>query len=146
MEILGAWNIRSFSQMHKSHFRDRQTYFCHFVAISQLIRQLISLSLWIPIHNYTTQCSFTRFVSKRTFMVIVTFFESIFISTLLIFISSCTNRCFANKAFRKTVTIHRTVCFSTAIASFSERWCWIFHSFRIMFPDDIVYARRTIVT
>ena len=78
-------------------------------------------------------------------MVIVTFFESIFISTLLIFISSCTNRCFVNKAFRKTVTIHRTVCFSTALASFSERWCWIFHSFRIMFPDDIVYARRTIV-
>ena len=79
-------------------------------------------------------------------MVIVTFFESIFTSTLVIFVSSCTNRCFVNKAFRKTFAIHRTVCFSTTIASFGSRWCWIFHNFRIMFPDDIVYVRHTTAT
>ena len=79
-------------------------------------------------------------------MVIVTLFESIFTSTIVIFISSCTNRCFVNKAFRKTVAIHRTICFSTAIASFGGRWCWIFHNFRIMFPDDIVHVRHTTVT
>ena len=60
---------------------------------------------------------FMRFISKGTFMVIVTFFEIIFISTIIIFISSCTNRCFVNKTFRKTVTIHRTAYFSKAIAS-----------------------------
>ena len=79
-------------------------------------------------------------------MVIATLFESIFKSTTVIFISSFINRYFVNKAFRKTVTIHRIVCFSTAIASFGSTWCWIVHNFRIMFPDDIVHARHTTVT
>ena len=79
-------------------------------------------------------------------MVVVTFFESIFTSTTAIFISNCTTRCFVNKAVRKSVTVHRTVCFSTAIASFGGRWCWIFHNFRIMFPNDIVQVRHITVT
>ena len=41
-------------------------------------------------------------------MAVVKFFESIFTSTLVIFVISCTNRCFVNKAFRKTVTIYKT--------------------------------------
>ena len=44
---------------------------------------------------------FTTFISKRTITIIVTFFESIFTNTVVIFISSCTYRCFVNKAFRK---------------------------------------------
>ena len=89
---------------------------------------------------------FTRFISKRTIMIIVTFFERIFTSTIVIFISSCTSRCFVNKAFRKTVTIHRAICFSMAIASFGSRWCWIFYNFRIVFLDDIVHVRHTTIT
>ena len=30
--------------MHKSHFRDSQSYFCDFVAISHLIKYLISIT------------------------------------------------------------------------------------------------------
>ena len=74
---------------------------------------------------------FTRFI--RTFMVIVTFCKSIFTSNIVIFISSYINRCFVNKALGKTVTIHRTVCFSTTIA--------IFYNFRIIFPVDIICAK-----
>ena len=36
--------------------------------------------------------------------------------------------------------------FLTAIASFNCRWCWIFHNSRIMFPDDIIHTRHTVVT
>ena len=61
------------------------------------------------------------------------FFESIFTSTIVIFISSCAYRSFVNKAFRKV------------IASFGGRWCWIFHNFRNMFPDDIIDVRHTTV-
>ena len=78
-------------------------------------------------------------------MVIVMFFESIFISIIAIFIGSCANRCFVNKVFRKTVTIHRTVCFSFAIARFGGKWFWIFHNLR-MLPDDIFHVRHTTVT
>ena len=42
-------------------------------------------------------------------MVIVKFFESVFTSTIVIFISSCFSRYFLNKALRKTVSIHSTV-------------------------------------
>ena len=121
--------------MHKSHFRDPQ------------IHKSFEISFSIPIHTWTIQCFFfTRFIPKRTFIVTVTFFENIFTKTMVIYISSCTNTCFVNKAFRKTFTIHRIVCFSTAIASFGGRWCWTFHNFRIMFPDDIVHVRHTTVT
>ena len=34
-------------------------------------------------------------------MFIATFFESVFASTIVIFSSSCINRCFVNKALRK---------------------------------------------
>ena len=54
---------------------------------------------------------FTGFISKWTIMIIVTFFENIFTNTMVIFISSCTNRCFLNKPLRTTVTIHRAICF-----------------------------------
>ena len=76
-------------------------------------------------------------------MVIVTFFESILTSTIVIFIKSCINRCFVNKELKKTVTIHRTVCFSKTIASFDGRWC---NNFRIIFSDDIVHIRHKTVT
>ena len=79
-------------------------------------------------------------------VVIVTFFESIFTSTIKIIISSCSNKCFVNKAFKKTLIIHRTVCFSTAVASFGGRWCWVFRNFIIIFLDDIVDVRDTPVT
>ena len=89
---------------------------------------------------------FKGLISKRTFMVSVTFFESILTSVIVIFISCCINRCFENKAFRKTVTVHRTVCFSTAIASFDGRCLWILNNVRIMFPDDIIRVRHIMVT
>ena len=38
------------------------------------------------------------------------------------------NRCFINKTFRKKVTVHRAVCFFTAITCFGGRWYWIFHN------------------
>ena len=65
----------------------------------------------------------TRFISEITFMVIVTFFESIATSAIVKFISSCNNRCFVKKSFRKAVTIYRAVCVSAAIASVGSRWC-----------------------
>ena len=43
-QIGAALEIRSFSQMHKSHFRDPQTYFYNFIAMYQLIKSLISFS------------------------------------------------------------------------------------------------------
>ena len=54
-------------------------------------------------------------------MVIVTLFENVFASTKVIFISSCINRLLVNEALRKTVTTHRSVCFSMIIASFGGR-------------------------
>ena len=65
-------------------------------------------------------------------MVLVTSFENIFKSTIVIFISSCIKRCLVNKALRKTVTIHEPVCFLTTIPSFDDTRFWIFHNFRIM--------------
>ena len=70
-------------------------------------------------------------------MVIVMLFGSAFTSTIVIFIGSYNNRCFVNKALRKTITVHRTVCFLTAVSNFDGRWCWIFYNFRNMFLDDI---------
>ena len=37
-KIFGSALAISFSQMHKSHFRNPQTYSCDFIAISQLIK------------------------------------------------------------------------------------------------------------
>ena len=88
----------------------------------------------------------TRFTSERSFIVIVIFFKSIFTSTIVIFISSCTKRSFENKAFRKRVTTHGRVYFWTAVASFGGRWCWIFYNFKIVFPDEIVHVRHTTLT
>ena len=65
-------------------------------------------------------------------MVIVTLFENVFASTKVIFISSCINRLLVNEALRKTVTTHRSVCFSMIIASFGGRWYWTFDNFKIM--------------
>ena len=53
-----ALAIRSFSQMHKSHFRDPKTCFCYFIAISQLIKSLISLFFNSHIYSWTIQHSF----------------------------------------------------------------------------------------
>ena len=130
--------------MYISHFRDPQTFLRFHSNIP--INKVIIISLF-PFPYILLQFSipFTRFTSKRTFMVIVTFLQRIFTSTIIIFISSCTNKCFVNKVFRKTVSILRTVCFSVAIASFGSRWCWIFYSLRIMLPNDIFHARHTTV-
>ena len=51
--------IRSFSQIHKSHFREPQTYLCDFIAISQLIEKLTSLS-FNSLRTWTIQCSFHK--------------------------------------------------------------------------------------
>ena len=123
--------------MYISHIRDPQTVLRFHSNIP--INKVIIISLFpFPYILLQFGIPLTRFISKKTFMIIVTFFESIFTSTMVIFISSYTNGCFVNKTFRKAVTIHRTVCFSTTIASFGGRFCWIFHNFRIMFLDDTV--------
>ena len=130
--------------MHISHFRDPQTFLRFHSNIP--IDKVIIISLFpFPYILLQFGIALTRFISKKTFMVIVTFFESIFTSTIVIFISSCSNRCFVNKVFSKTLSILRTVCYSVAIASFGSRWCWIFQSLRIMLPNDIVHVRHTTV-
>ena len=119
--------------MHKLHFRESQTYFCYFITISMLILNIPFSQFPYILGVNTCRILFTGFISKRAFMVIVTFFESIFKNTIVAFNISCNNRCFVNMEFRKSVTIHRTVCFSTTIACFAGRWCWIVHSLTISF-------------
>ena len=91
---------------------------------------------------------FTRFISKRTFMVIVTFFESIFTSTIVIFISNRINRCFVHKALNNIKFYKRTVtlifdCFKPFYNWFSAvslvHLCFfsdfIVNKFQIVFPN-----------
>ena len=47
------------------------------------------------------------------------------------------------KSLRKIVTIYKTVCFSKVVASLDDRFCRIFHHFRIMFSNDILISAAT---
>ena len=127
MRRSNLWSANLFPWFHSNISVNKWVYI-FFFQFSYILSQFSVLSI--------------RLVSKRLYMVIIMLFESVFTKTIAIFISSCINRCFVNKALRKTVTIHRTVCFLTAVANFNGRWCWIFYNFRIMFSGDIIHGRH----